>query len=106
MGTNTKGEAITKRIFVDRQRASLSGNIFVEYHTFNKQEPTQGDLRVYPITPYCINLNWTDALMGLTTGWTNPLFGWDWQKKGVGIQYVEPTKQRITTEYITKRRGS
>ncbi len=105
VGTDTKGKPITKRIFVDRQRSSLSGNIFVEYHTFNKQEATQGDLRVYPITPYCINLNWTDALMGLTTGWTNPLFGWDWQK-GVGIQYVEPTKQKVTTEYLTKRRGN
>lgn len=96
---------IEQTVKIDRQKSSLISNIFVEYFKYHKTEPI-GDLKIYPKTGNYANQNWIDSLMGLTSGWTNPLFGWQFNKDAKTIPNEIPTKVQIMSTYKNKKKES
>ncbi len=94
---------IEQIVKIDRQKSSLISNIFVEYFKYHKTEPI-GNLKIYPKTGNYANQNWIDSLMGLTSGWTNPLFGWQFNKDAKTIPNEIPTKVQIMSTYKNKKK--
>jgi hypothetical protein len=78
-------DAVNRKIAKDRikegsvtiSRATTNpGQIFYQHYVHNNliPQPFQGQ---YPETTYNPNQNWVESLMGLQSGWTQPLFEWD-----------------------------
>jgi len=108
MKTSTKkvGDVEIEQIVkIDRQKSSLISNIFVEYFKHHKVKPS-GDLKIYPKTGTYANQNWIDSLMGLTSGWTNPMFGWQFNKDTKSIPNEIPKQVPIITTYKNKKKES